>query len=127
MDVEAALVRVYREAVADDPGLSSAVVATSVPREFPGLLVTVSRSGGNRLSRVHDRPMVTTRVWAEDSVQAWELAMIARRAALAVHNERFADGWLTYFREVGGPAVMDDPRTKHASYQFTDTFIVREG
>ena len=116
----------YRDALSAHSSLSSAVVATSVPREFPELLVTVSRAGGNRLSRVHDRPMVTTRVWAQDSVQAWVLASFVRQCALGAHDAPFADGWLTHLQEVGGPAVMDDPRTKHASYQFTDTFIVRE-
>ncbi len=140
VDVEAALVQVYRQALA--PGFPGLVVATVIPRSargelaFPQRLVTPSRAGGVALSPAHDQPMVTTHCWAPDPAQAWELTGAARVVARALSNECVVlpplrpggDSevvWVSYYRQVGGPAELADPRTKHARYQFTDLFTVR--
>lgn len=100
-------------------------VATRVPTDRPGSFVRIARVGGIRPDRFRDAAMVVVHCWATTSVEAYNLAALARAHVYAMPD--VDDLGVTAYRvqEVGGVANNPDPDSDSPRYTFTAQITYR--
>lgn len=121
-DVEAVLVA-YLSAQLTARG-DSAKVSTKRTTTTPARLVRLTRTGGERINLVEDRPMVTFECWAATDPAAAELAAIVRSETQAMRSENVGGVWISWVSEVGGLTFYPHPDTATPRYQHTQVFGV---
>jgi hypothetical protein len=106
-DVEELVVDV----LSDDPALSAALVAVEPPPEFDGTqsAVLVNRRGGAWTGDLHvDMPLMELEVYGPTKAQAHVLANSARRALLALVDQRLGIHYVSDVEEMDGPRWTPD-------------------
>lgn len=120
-DVEALLVSVLREALADGTPVATRAPATNVPQ-----YVRLSRVGGPARAIFMDAPMVLIECWALKAPDASRLSARARKIVLALNGKRVGQAAISEMKETGGPSYFDDPENiNYHRYQFVVQFGVR--
>lgn len=100
------------------PLITPTPVSTKVPAQRPAKFVRVTRTGGTMRSVSHDDARVTVECWADNSVEAADLARTAEKHLCAMdvpggHVPQGPPGW------VGRPAYLEDPITGIPRYVMT--------
>jgi len=90
--------------------LQSIHVGDAPPEESTtGRFVKVIRTGGTRLSRVVDQPILVVEAYAATPAAAWELAEDARQALEGMKAAFRVNPRVYKVAEVSGPANLPDP------------------
>ena len=116
-DVEALLVSWLQAALA--AAGDTAKVSTKRLPTTPSRYVRVTRVGGVRNTLVTDQPLVVFECWDATDPTAASLATLTRSIVQACNNERIGQAWLSWSREVSGPAWNPHPDTALPRYQHT--------
>lgn len=101
--------------------ISNVTIATKVPDPRPtnGKLIKVTRVGGSKLRLNADSPVLVFECWGSTTIEASELARLARAYVDAMAGEKVNGVWVFKVREVGGPAYFPDPDSSLPRYQFS--------
>jgi hypothetical protein len=99
--------------------ISNVIIATKVPDPRPTKLIKVTRVGGSKLRLNADSPVLVFECWGSTTIEASELARLARAYIDAMAGEKVNGVWVFKVREVGGPAYFPDPDSSLPRYQFS--------
>lgn len=94
-------------------------VGARTPNPRPSKFIRTTRTGGPRRDLVTDQPTLVIEAWAEQLVDAIDLASTARTAVLAGRGQTVAGVQLYAVREMSGPADMPDPDSHQERVRFT--------
>ena len=98
-------------------------VSTKIRDAYP--FIRINRVGGPITNLVTDLPMVVFEAWAENSVDASDLARRARAYVGALEQSDVNGAWVRRVNEVVGLMQYDDPVTETPRYTFTVQLDVR--
>jgi hypothetical protein len=104
--------------------LPDAVVSSVVDNPRPTRLVRVRPRGGTREDEVLDGSLILIECWAEDEMEASDLARRAAGHFNALSGTFVGSVWVVYADVVGLPADDPDPDTSTPRYTLTGQLVL---
>lgn len=109
-----------------DVELNPVPVSSKIPPTRPAKFVTVQRTGGPQATLVSDRPQITIEAWADDDIEAQDLANECRRLLHAMADGSNRSGVIVYrCDEFAGPGYLPEPDSRQDRFTFTVSLHVR--
>jgi hypothetical protein len=97
-------------------------IRTTVPKTRPTKFLRIYANGGAAQNRIVERALITVDAWASDSVEAHDLAQVARHAFL---NEATGMPLVRRVEEQTRPYSTPDPDSGTPIYRFSVMLTVR--